>query len=189
MSWFVSSHCDAVISTWFHLDLKKKKRRKRKKTKCNYYKARGKTGRERHWRAPCTAKKNPKNQALGTLVNGSEACLCDAMINVNSRVNIQQVISLSLLNSSDCLFYLKWINTPIRVESDMQIKEMRLLLDHAVTESRLLSHIRQLWVLAAALPLPPLLPFSQCLPLSLPPSLPPSTTKQTKTKLTKSLVV
>lgn len=69
----------------------------------------------------------------------------------------------------------------------MQIKEMRLLLDHAVTESRLLSHIRQLWVLAAALPLPPLLPltvlqrsFSQCLPLapSLPLPPPPNKLKQ-----------
>lgn len=128
-----------------------------------------------------------KKQALSTLANGSEACLCDAMINVNSRVNIQQVISLSLLNSSYCLFYLKWINTPIRVESNMQIKEMRLLLDHAVTESHLLSHILQLWVLATALPLPPLLPltvvrrsFSQCLPLtpSLPLPPPPNKLKQ-----------
>lgn len=84
-SWFVSSHCDAVISTWFYSDL-------RKKTLNVIIIKPGAIG----------AKINKKFTVLCTLLNNCEACLCDAMINANSCVNTEQVISLSLFNSFDC---------------------------------------------------------------------------------------
>lgn len=109
----VSSHCAAVISTWFHLDLKKKK------LNVIITKPIAVQGEKKHWQGACAAK-NPT--VLGTLVNGFEACLCYAMINVNRCVNIQQIISLSLLNIFGCHLS-NWINTPIRTENDMQIKK------------------------------------------------------------------